>query len=183
MSAANRGYQQPPYLRPNKLSDNIFTGAANGDNKNRPRTTLAGDYEPVVKPSYHKHHHQQQQHPPQLPPQQPPQRQYLVSFREGATKPSELFGSLKKVGKKILGSNSSSALKEEEEEGEGGGKQKCQCRHHLKKLREQNKLDEQRYTRAILNANNIFNKGDQPDHAALHDSATSVALLSAVYSL
>ena len=43
-----------------------------------------------------------------------------------------------------------------------GGRSKCQCRHHLKKLREQTKLDEQRYTRAILSANNMFAKGD-PD--------------------
>ncbi len=98
--------------------------------------------------------------PPVKAGRQPPQhRQYLVSFREGATKPSDLFGSLKKVGKSLLLGNGNHEEGEGEEEGGGGGKPKCQCRHHLKKYREQSKLEEQRYTRAILNANNMF-KGD-----------------------
>jgi hypothetical protein len=95
--------------------------------------------------------------PPVKAGRQPPQhRQYLVSFREGATKPSDLFGSLKKVGKSLL---LGGGHHEEGEEEGGGGKPKCQCRHHLKKYREQSKLEEQRYTRAILNANNMF-KGE-----------------------
>jgi hypothetical protein len=97
--------------------------------------------------------------PPVKAGRQPPQhRQYLVSFREGATKPSDLFGSLKKVGKSLLLGGGHHEEEEGEEEG-GGGKPKCQCRHHLKKYREQSKLEEQRYTRAILNANNMF-KGE-----------------------
>ena len=119
----------------------MFTTAANGSDRERLRADAA---DPPVKPSR---------------PPPPPQRQYLVSFREGATKPSELFGSLKKVGKSLLLGGGDSRHDEGEEGGGGGGKPKCQCRHHLKKYREQSKLEEQRYTRAILNANNMF-KGE-----------------------
>lgn len=157
----------PPPSRPNKLSSNIFTAAASSDN-GRLKTTV--EYEAVTKTTGS--HHNRRHHVP-------PHRQYLVSFREGATKPSELFGSLKRAGRMLLGesnSNSSSGhvangshsndnnsvLSGARQHSHEEGKTKCQCRHHLKKLREQNKLDEQRYTRAILSANNLFNKGD-PD--------------------
>jgi hypothetical protein len=131
--------QQQLYTRHHAM---FTTAAANGDSER----LKADAAEPPVKAG-----------------RQPPQhRQYLVSFREGATKPSDLFGSLKKVGKSLLmGSGGHHGEEEGEEEGGGGGggKPKCQCRHHLKKYREQSKLEEQRYTRAILNANNMF-KGE-----------------------
>jgi hypothetical protein len=165
-------------MRPNKFSDNIFTNAAavttTHNDKHRFKTT---DYEPVAKGGHHHKHskHVGQHVTQQLPP--PPPRQYLVSFREGATKPSDLFGSLKKMvgGKKLTDQQHGDERGHDViEDDENGGKTKCQCRHHLKKMREQNrqeekqrmreqtKLDEQRYTRALLSsASNVFNQGEK----------------------
>ena len=123
-----------------------------GDNQNektrQPGATIKHDYEDV-----------------KVDQKPRPSFQTTVTFGDGLTTPSDLFGSLKTAGHRFIGADKITAGSDYVRSGiqkfGGHGRGKCQCRHHQKKLLEN---ENDNLGSALGNDHELFDITEQSEH-------------------
>lgn len=120
----------------------------------------------------------------------PPTLQTTVTFGEGLKTPSDLFGSLKKAGQRFVGAEKLvqgqfRKLSSSVSVSSGHSRGKCQCRHHQKKLLQNDETHENNnhnHKLSAINENDHVETQEPKGHTLAHGIFISEQFFYSIHS-